>query len=229
MSVYVGIESGISQRLSTYKKGDTVHAAYRAIELLEGLTIRFEFGFLILNPDSTFESLREDIRFLKSVGSSGAAVVHFTKMVTYSGTPIAQRLAEEGQLTSGLEMPDYRYTDARLELLQHFFSIPFHHRYFDRNGSVEMLHHAKFDAIIARKFFSGRSSDEEYGSCIRALMQRSNEKATETMSIATSLMASRSEEEILRLWPFLERLTDQELSSEKEIKAYFRAVMSRFQ
>ena len=43
-------------------------AALAAVRLLKSLGIRFEFGFMLLDPSSTFASVRANVGFLREIG-----------------------------------------------------------------------------------------------------------------------------------------------------------------
>jgi len=216
-SIYLGIESGNDQGLRTFNKHYSVADIYKALEVLYDLEMPFEFGFMILNPDSTFATVKDDIAFLKDIGATGRAVVHFTKTVPYAGTPMACRLHRQDRLKGTLAAPDYTYTDSRLSLLQSFFTEAFHYRNFDNNGLVERLRHAKFDAVVLRRFFSSQYDTESYTNVIADMIRQANAQCLEMMSLATSLMAQRSEKEILDNWSVLERLIQQEKAVESSI------------
>ncbi|MDH4239736.1 MAG: B12-binding domain-containing radical SAM protein [Phycisphaerae bacterium] len=217
MSVYTGIESGNDHGLMIYNKRYTVEDIYRAIDILYDLKMPFEFGFMILNPDSTFETIKADVDFLKVIGSTGCAVVHFTKMVPYAGTPIANKLEKEGRLKGTIAAPDYDYKDPRLELLQLFFTQAFHFRNFDNNGLVERLRHAKFDGIVLNKFFATEYDTDSYKATIQSLTRASNDTCLENMSMAVNLMKERAACEILDNWHFLDRLAMQENETDQYI------------
>lgn len=228
MSVYLGIESGNDRGLKIYNKHYTVEHVYKTINTLQNLNMPFEFGFMLLNPESTFETVKEDIVFLKEIGKSGNCVINFTKMVPYAGTPIASVLKKEGRLKGTIESPDYTYRDTRLELLQLFFTRAFHFRNFDNNGLVERLRHAKFDAIVLDKFFSVKYDTKSYANAVRDLIRQSNEIALEKMSLAVSFMSKRKEEEILEYWQFLESLAQEEKEMESQITSYLNWVMASY-
>lgn len=226
MSVYIGIESGNNQGLTTYNKHYTVNDIYKAIDILQDLKLPFEFGFMILNPNSTFATIKEDINFLKEISRRGEAIVHFTKMVPYAGTPIAHKLKKEGKLIGTIDSPDYTYGDSRLELLQLFFTQAFHFRNFDNNGLVERLRHAKFDAIVLNKFFPHKYDTQAYAESIHDLIRKSNEVCLENMSLAVSFMEKRSEKEILDNWQFLHHLVKEEKDMELRITSALDWLMS---
>jgi len=210
MSVYIGIESGNDQGLMTYNKRYSVEDIHRMLDILHEVKIPFEFGFMILNPDSTFATIRADVDFLKKIGRTGHAVVHFTKMLPYAGTPIAHELEKEDRLKGTIAAPDYDYRDPRLNLLQLFFTQAFHYRNFENNGLVERLRHAKFDGIVLNKFFGHEFDTGSYIQAIQGLTRASNETCLENMSMAIRFMEQRKESEILDDWQFLDRLVSEE-------------------
>ena len=226
MCVYTGIESGNNQGLRTYNKHYTVDDIYKTLAILQDLKMPFEFGFMILNPDSTFATVKEDIAFLKEIGRSGQTIVNFTKMVPYAGTPIAHRLKKEGELKGTVASPDYTYKDPRLELLQMFFTQAFHFRNFDNNGLVERLRHAKFDAIVISKFFSHKYNTQSYYKAIQDLIRQSNEVCLEKMSLAVNFMERRGEKEILDNLQLLEYLVQEEKDMELRITSSLNWLMT---
>lgn len=228
MSVYIGIESGNKQGLKTYNKRYVVDDIYPALSILKDLKMLFEFGFMILNPDSTIATVKEDIEFLKEIGKEGDAVVSFTKMVPYTGTPIARRLKEEGRLKGTIASPDYPYRDPKLEFLQLFFSQAFHFRNFDNEGLVERLRFAKFDAIVLDKFFSDKYDTQSYAEAVRELIRQSNDVVLEKMSLAVNFMDRRREEEIIDNWHFLQHLAKEEKGMESQISASLDRLMTYY-
>lgn len=227
-SVYLGIESGNERGLKTFNKRYKVADIYRNVEVLESLEMPFEFGFMILHPDCTFDTIREDIEFLKGIGSSGHALVHFTKMLPYAGTAIESRLREEGRLIGEVDAPDYPYLDARLDLLQMFFTQAFHERNFGREGLVERLRDAKLDTIIARKFSSDTNKSGEYQDTIYSLIRECNLSCLERMGMAVNLMRSRSEAQILENWWLLEKMAYEESLFEAQQNQILDSVMYSF-
>lgn len=227
-SIYLGIESGNEQGLKAFNKHYRVADVRQALQLLDDLDMPFEFGFMILNPDCTFATIREDLAFLKDVGSTGRATVHFTKTVPYAGTSMACRLHREGRLQGTLAAPDYTYADSRLELLQSFFTRAFHFRNFENNGLVERLRHAKFDVVVLDRFFSHQYDTKAYARAISDMIRSANGQCVETMSMAVNLMTQCSEQEILGHWPILERLAQEEKAVESSITMSLDGLMRRY-
>ena len=113
--VYMGLESGTEEGLKTLNKEITVEENLRAVRILKNLGIMFEFGFMLLDPSSTFESVAANVDFLRAIVGDGSAGATFCKMLPYDGTPIKDELERAGRLRGDVCAPDYPFLDPRLE------------------------------------------------------------------------------------------------------------------
>lgn len=64
--VYIGIESANDNDLQFYNKKATVQDNYRAIQLFNSHGIDIHMGFIMFNPLSTIQSLRDNYKFLSN-------------------------------------------------------------------------------------------------------------------------------------------------------------------
>jgi hypothetical protein len=110
----MGLESGTEQGLVTLNKGITVEQNERAVECLKELGILFDFGFMLLDPSSTFESILSNVAFLRRIVGDGYAAAEFCRMIPYDGTPIKDDLERQGRLRGDVCNPDYDLLDPRL-------------------------------------------------------------------------------------------------------------------
>jgi radical SAM superfamily enzyme YgiQ (UPF0313 family) len=113
--VYMGLESGTEEGLKVLNKEITVEQNLRAVRILKDLGIMFEFGFMLLDPSSTFESVAANVDFLRAIVGDGSAGATFCKMLPYDGTPIKDELERAGRLRGDVCAPDYPFLDPRLE------------------------------------------------------------------------------------------------------------------
>jgi radical SAM superfamily enzyme YgiQ (UPF0313 family) len=113
--VYMGLESGSEQGLETLHKQITVEQNIAAVKLLKSIGLTFEYGFMLLDPSSTFETVRDNLNFLRIILADGCLPVTFCRMVPYDGTPIKDELVRTGRLRGGVCDPDYDFLDPRLE------------------------------------------------------------------------------------------------------------------
>ena len=74
----------------------------------------WEYGFMLLDPSSTFESVRENLAFLRTILADGCLPVTFCRMLPYDGTPIKDELVRSGRLLGDVCNPDYDFLDPRL-------------------------------------------------------------------------------------------------------------------
>jgi radical SAM superfamily enzyme YgiQ (UPF0313 family) len=213
-TIYLGIESGSDRELKTINKGYRARDAYRAIDLMRTSGVPFEFGFMLFTPDTTIESIGENIAFLRYAGES-SAIVNFCKMAPYAGTAIQRRLRNEGRLTGTVASPDYDFDDARTKLFQLFATQTFHHRNFDDDGLVELLRFAKFDAFVANRLLGEDNS--EYGQAVHDLIRRSNEAAVDTLSFAQAMLEAHDAEAVMDHWAILEETSRAERAEEEAI------------
>src|SRR5437879_4782334 len=71
--VYMGLESGTEEGLKTLHKQISVEQNIAAVDTLKQLGILFEFGFMLFDPSSTFQSVRQNIAFLRRIVGDGSA------------------------------------------------------------------------------------------------------------------------------------------------------------
>jgi radical SAM superfamily enzyme YgiQ (UPF0313 family) len=113
--VYMGLESGTEEGLRTLHKEISVEQNLAAVRLLKSLGIRFEFGFMLLDPSSSFASVRANVAFLREIVGDGSASATFCKMLPYDGTPIKDALQASGRLKGDVCTPDYDFLDPDLD------------------------------------------------------------------------------------------------------------------
>lgn len=65
---FVGVESGNQKDLDLYNKRITVEDNYKAINLLLNHHIYVNYGFICFNPYSTFDQIKDNIKFLYQSG-----------------------------------------------------------------------------------------------------------------------------------------------------------------
>jgi hypothetical protein len=112
--VYMGLESGSEDGLETLHKQITVEQNLRAVNLLKSIDVMWEYGFMLLDPSSTFESVRTNLGFLRTILADGCLPVTFCRMLPYDGTPIKDALVRSGRLLGDVCNPDYDFLDPRL-------------------------------------------------------------------------------------------------------------------
>lgn len=174
--VYMGLESGTEEGLKTLNKRLTVEHNLRAVEMLKALDLAFEFGFMLFDPSTSFDSIAENLAFLKRVIGDGSDALSFCRMIPYDGTPIRDQLALEGRLRGTVTAPDYDFLDPRIDNL--YLAV---RKFVEVTGWVHALHgvsgmlnYARNEAAIAERLFPPLSGIDEYKSKLRDLTRDSN-------------------------------------------------------
>lgn len=112
--VYMGLESGNDEGLNTLNKRITVEQNLQAVATLKRLGIDFAFGFMLFEPATTFEMVRQDVGFLRAIVGDGSTAATFCRMVPYDGTPIKDELIRQGRFRGDVCNPYYDFLDPKL-------------------------------------------------------------------------------------------------------------------
>ncbi len=213
--IYMGVESGDAQGLINLNKHITPKTHYEAGKVIKSLGLSFDFGFMLLEPDSTFESVRNNIDFLDSFVGDGRSVASFCRMLPYSGAPIKDRLENEGRLSGTSFEPDYKFLDPKLDLFYTWMLHTFYERNFTTRGLSHVLKILLYEAHLR---LPGKS---KYSSVARSQIHYytsvCNKLAFYTLRSAVDYFETTPLESIKRDKAYLQRLTDNEQKEEKRL------------
>ena len=172
--VYMGLESGSEEGLATLNKKITAETNLRAVRILKDLGLLYEYGFMLFDPSSTFESVRVNVRFLREFLGDGSGGAVFCRMMPYGGTPIRDQLRAEGRLKGDVRHPDYDFLDLRLNryhaLLDDAVAAWIH-----GHGLSHQLNWAWHEVFIVERLVGHLPGIADYSRALAALTQRSNE------------------------------------------------------
>ncbi|MFN0180533.1 MAG: B12-binding domain-containing radical SAM protein [Gemmatimonadales bacterium] len=146
--VYMGVESGDEIGLSNMNKMIRPETHLRAARILKSLGLSFDFGFMLMDPSSTFDSIRNNIAFLEQFVGDGWSVAPFCRMLPYAGTPIRRELEAHGRLVGTPFEPDYHFLDPKLDLFYDWMLAAFHRRNFTSEGLCHLLRYSLFEARL---------------------------------------------------------------------------------
>lgn len=172
--VYLGIESGNQTGLEVLNKRLTIEDNIGAVEILKRLDINYEFGFMLFDPSSTFESIRTNIRFLKKICGDGSSPVVLGKTVPLAETDIERRLANEGRLKGSIINPDYDFLDLRLNGYCEFLHRALQEWMFTQNGILAKLRWHRFEVAVLEKFYPYAKGIPEYEVFLTEIIASSN-------------------------------------------------------
>jgi anaerobic magnesium-protoporphyrin IX monomethyl ester cyclase len=173
--VYVGIESGVEQGLKVLNKEMTTQENLAAVQTLKQLGIVFSYGFMLFDPSSTFDSVRENINFLRQMVGDGSAAAVFSRMLPYGGTPIRDLLQQEGRLRGDLTHPDYDFLDRRLNEYHRLLSQTVR-PWIHNEGISNELNYAWDELETVRRLVPGIEGSDDYAAALRSLTKESNEQ-----------------------------------------------------
>jgi anaerobic magnesium-protoporphyrin IX monomethyl ester cyclase len=215
--VYMGVESGDEEGLLNMSKRMKPEAHLRAGRILKRLGLSFDFGFMLMDPYSSFRSIRQNVDFLEAFIGDGWTVAPFCRMLPYAGTPIKRRLEEEGRLLGTQFEPDYKFLDARLDLFYDWMVKTFYTRNFTNQGLCHILRSLLFEAHLrlpARNRVS--ESQKEYLHYLTAVCNR---VACYTLRCAVDHIESTPLAKLERDPGYLEGLTEHERREEARLTA----------
>jgi anaerobic magnesium-protoporphyrin IX monomethyl ester cyclase len=175
--VYMGLESGSEDGLDTLNKNITVAQNIRAVEVLKSLGLVYEFGFMLFDPSTTFDSVRDNVAFLRRIAGDGSASAAFCRMLPYDGTPIKDELAKAGRLKGDVCDPDYDYLDPRVD--DYFAALTGLLRLtgwiHGNPGLSPQLKFAWNEYGIMERLFPGLPDVQNYKAALKAVTAASNE------------------------------------------------------
>jgi radical SAM superfamily enzyme YgiQ (UPF0313 family) len=183
--VYLGVESGDASNLASLNKLLKPETHLRAGDVLRGLDLSFDFGFMLLEPWSTIETARTNLQFLRRFTEDGWAVAGFCRTLPYVGTPIERRLRDEGRLSGSALDAEYRFLDPRVDLLWNFCLMAFEGRNFGTHATWNVLRGLLFDTHLD---MPGRPRDADRDAAARALVQASNGVMLDVLEHALDLI-----------------------------------------
>ena len=228
LTVYLGVESGSASGLKTLNKHATVEQNLRSMRILKETGVDADMGFMLLDPGSTLESVRENVAFLREVADLGGPPICFVKTLPLAGTAMEKQLAEEGRLTGDPLRPDYRFLDPRLDHYALWITLRFSQRNSAPNGLVETLRIAHFDQVVARAF-EAASWTEEYGTELRRLIDSANESAISTLERTLEIVDECPDADSVALaWRYLNRISADDAAVQARIFRELDWVLERY-
>lgn len=171
--VYMGIESGVESGLEILFKQMTIKQNLDAVATLKQLGIVYSYGFMLFDPSSTFESVRQNVGFLRQIAGDGSAPAVFSRMLPYGGTPIRDLLAKEGRLRGDLTHPDYDFLDPRLNDYYGLLSATVR-PWIHNNGLANQLSYAWDEVETFARLTSGLRGLKAYRKALAKLTAQAN-------------------------------------------------------
>ena len=209
--VFTGLEDGTDKGLRSLGKRMTVASARRGISILRQLGISFDYGFILFRPESTFDSLRENIRFLSRICSENFIPVTFLKLIPCFGTRAERELRESGRLRGQPGKLEYSFMNESLDACWAAVSECFAEWLWGREGVVNLAKWVRNYLEVHDFFKKPNGRFEEYRTAYRDTLTAGNRYL---------------EESIAGLFEYYESdawLTDRNLRKEETVREAARA------
>ena len=175
--VYMGLESGSEEGLEILNKRISVETNEQAVQTLKDLGLLVEYGFMLFDPSTTFESVQMNVQFLRQILADGSGGAVFCRMLPYGGTPIRDRLRDEGRLRGDVRNPDYAFLDPRLNAY-HDRLDPIVSPWVHGEGISHQLNWAWHEVFLMRRLVTGLTELtglDDYALELAGLCRDSNE------------------------------------------------------
>lgn len=114
-NLFIGFESANLATLKKYRKGHTKEQAEAALKILRDLDVTVEYGYIMIDPELTYEQLDENVRWILKIGGYTKHNL-YNKLNLYYGTDLYKAIKEESP--DGLpfyERKITRFKDHRVE------------------------------------------------------------------------------------------------------------------
>ena len=224
--VYMGVESGDEEGLINMSKRLKPEAHLRAGRILKQFGLSFDFGFMLLDPYSTFRSIRQNIDFLEAFIGDGWTVAPFCRMLPYAGTPIKRKLEAEGRLLGTSFDPDYKFLDPKLDLFYDWMVNTFYERNFTSQGLCHILRGLHFEAHLRLR--SHHPVSDTQRAYLHHLTSICNRVACYTLRCAADHIEATPQAQLVQDSGYLDRLTEHEKREEArliaEVSQYYQLV-----
>ena len=214
--VYLGVESGDPLTLEHLHKQLKPEAHIKAADVFRRLNMSFDFGYMILEPYSTFDSVRGGIDFLDELVGDGWTVATFCRTLPYAGTPIARQLRGEGRLLGSPFDPDYNFLDPRLDFFYDWMLHTFHRRNFTDAGLCHILRGLQFELHL--DVAGRRPATEGEQAMGRYLASVANRTATHTLRTALEYCEANTIEALQEDPSFMLGLSEMEREAEERLE-----------
>jgi radical SAM superfamily enzyme YgiQ (UPF0313 family) len=218
IAVYLGVESGSGLGLKTLNKHVSVEQNLAAIDLLKRHNVALAIGFMLFDPSSTVDTIRENLDFLKKVGEDGYFPINFCKLLPYAGTPIEAKLRSEGRLKGTPSQPDYDFIEPRLDWYAFLVQRIFSRRNFTSNGIVARLQRIDFDYHLIRSL-NQEAYPKDCQSTLRQIITKSNMRTLKTLNMLLDTILHNDIDMLIDEEKTLLEFAEQEWRCEAEIEA----------
>ncbi|MFT3711477.1 MAG: cobalamin-dependent protein [Archangium sp.] len=151
--VYVGIETDADQGLETLQRWARSKHNHQSMAEVERLELYTCFNILLFDPDTTLASLDDNLAFMERYAHHP---FNFGRTELYAGTPLLQRMQQEGRARGDWLQWDYSMADEKVERVFELTSRAFDERNFGAHSLANTMMGMRFDIEVVRHFHPDR-------------------------------------------------------------------------
>ena len=190
--VYLGIESGTLEGLNRMNKRLTPEKSLSAAQILKRLKLPFEFGFMMFDPYTTFDSVRENGDFLLRLCGDGSASIGLAKLIPLAGTDIENTLRSQGRLFGQAPYEDYAFLDPSLEDCFTALLKTFHTWMHSERGFMNYSRWARLQIEAFSRFCNLPHDAENARRTLHRIVSAANRHFLKTVNTVCDLAGSSS-------------------------------------
>lgn len=179
--VFLGIDDGTDEGLAGLNKNMTVKQSISGIRIIKKLKINFDYGFMLFQPSSDFDSVIRNIDFLENLCHDGSVPLKFLKIRPYFETKIEKDLLREGKLKGKPGFRDYDFDDPALNSYYEFLEVLFGKWMTSPGGVTNAAFWARNYIAVFSHFYCRAGRIESLASRITDAIARSNNFMADTM------------------------------------------------
>jgi radical SAM superfamily enzyme YgiQ (UPF0313 family) len=180
--VFLGLEDGTDEGLKRLNKRMRATTGTTAVETLRRLDIGYDYGMMMFQPETSFGSLRENLKFLEKVCSDGTAPITFLKLMPYFSTELVRELSEQGRLNGRPGYLDYRLRSEPLDACWSAVTECLAEWLWGSQGVVNLAKWVRNWLAVSDYFGNSNSPVEECRTRYRDTVAQSNLFLAETMT-----------------------------------------------
>ena len=178
--VYLGIESGTDEGLRQMNKHITAETNLKAAQCIKDHNIEFDYGYMLFDPESTFEKIHANLDFLDRLVGDGSSPVTFCKMMPYAGTKVEQQLISEERLFGDVGTEDYKFYDPRIDKLYEMMVNSFEQWIGSHSGLLNLARWVRHFLMVYRYYFKSTPDFETLAVKTKSILAESNHTFTRT-------------------------------------------------
>jgi anaerobic magnesium-protoporphyrin IX monomethyl ester cyclase len=154
--VFLGVEAATPRGLAALERCQEVEDSVRALETCRALDISAQFTLMTFNPDTSIETLRADIAFMRRFSANP---LNFCRTEIYAGTPLEQRMIEAGRARGDYRARAYNLPDPVTSLVWETCFSLFRARCWHSAALMQNAIGIDHAAAVLKHFYRGRRRD----------------------------------------------------------------------